>query len=53
MAAQASTNGNGDHQSTEFELRRAALVGEIGDVRDDLPVSEEHTDPRFRVLKAS
>jgi len=31
MAFQASTNGNGEHQPTEFEMRRAALVGEIGD----------------------
>lgn len=31
MASQAPTNGNGEHQPTEFEMRRAALVGEIGD----------------------
>lgn len=32
MATQVPTNGNGEPQPTEFEMRRAALVGEIGDV---------------------
>lgn len=52
-STEAPMNGNGKPPTTEFELRRENIMGEIGTVRGVYWCIERSTDTLCRIWKAS